>query len=46
VDPTDLERLSQLHHETINLRARYTFSIPDAVRAGQLRPLPHSACDA
>jgi hypothetical protein len=46
VDPTDLERLSPLHHETINLHGRYTFNIPDAVRAGELRPLPLSADDA
>lgn len=42
VDPEDLQRLSPLHHELINLHGRYTFSIPDAVRAGHLRPLPHS----
>jgi len=26
VDPTDLQRLSPLHHEMINLHGRYTFS--------------------
>jgi hypothetical protein len=46
VDPADLQRLSPLHHETINLHGRYTFSIPDAVRAGELRPLPRSSGDA
>ena len=45
VDPADLQRLSPLHHETINLHGRYTFHIPDAVRAGALRPLPLSAGD-
>ncbi|MHB8508665.1 MAG: Tn3 family transposase [Candidatus Dormibacteria bacterium] len=46
VDSADLERISPLHHETINLHGRYTFTIPDPVRAGQLRPLPRSAGDA
>jgi hypothetical protein len=46
VDPADLERISPLHHETINLHGRYTFSIPDAVRAGELRPLPGAAANA
>ncbi len=41
VDDHDLERLSPLVREHIELHGRYSFSLPDAVRAGDLRPLPH-----
>ena len=41
VDEHDLERLSPLVREHIELHGRYSFILPDAVRAGDLRPLPH-----
>jgi hypothetical protein len=41
IDDHDLERLSPLVREHIELHGRYSFNLPDAVRAGQLRPLPH-----
>ncbi len=41
IDDHDLERLSPLVREHIELHGRYSFSLPDAVRGGQLRPLPH-----
>jgi hypothetical protein len=37
----DIARISPLHHETINLHGRYTFNLPETLRAGNLRPLPH-----
>jgi hypothetical protein len=35
----DIERLSPLRHEHINLLGRYYFTLADSVRGGQLRPL-------
>ena len=35
----DVLRLSPLQHEHINMLGRYTFSMPDAVANGGLRPL-------
>jgi len=40
VDDHDLERLSPLVREHIELHGRYTFSLPEAVLSGELRPLP------
>jgi hypothetical protein len=39
VDDADLARLSPLGHEHINLLGRYHFTLPEAVRRGELRPL-------
>ena len=41
IDDHDLERLSPLVREHIELHGRYSFGLPDAVRGGELRPLPH-----
>lgn len=35
----DMARLSPLLHEHINMLGRYSFSVPDAVAKGELRPL-------
>jgi TnpA family transposase len=35
----DVARLSPLLHEHINMLGRYSFSVPDAVAKGELRPL-------
>ena len=35
----DAYRLSPLQHENINMLGRYSFSMPDAVAKGELRPL-------
>jgi len=35
----DLEHLSPLQHEHVNLHGRYVFSAPDHLRHGPLRPL-------
>lgn len=35
----DAYRLSPLQHENINMMGRYSFSMPDAVARGELRPL-------
>ncbi|MGH9279638.1 MAG: Tn3 family transposase [Acidimicrobiales bacterium] len=43
IDDHDLDRLSPLVREHIELHGRYSFSLPDAVRDGKLRPLPHRA---
>ncbi len=40
VDDGDVERLSPLVREHIELHGRYSFDLPDVVRAGILRPLP------
>ena len=34
----DVARLSPLVHEHINMLGRYSFSVPDAVSRGELRP--------
>jgi TnpA family transposase len=39
VSPDDVERLSPLARDHINLVGRYHFGLPDAVRRGTLRPL-------
>ena len=39
VKTEDLARLSPLVFDHINLLGRYSFSLPDAVQRGQLRPL-------
>lgn len=39
VQNDDVARLSPLLHEHINMLGRYSFSVPDAVARGQLRPL-------
>jgi TnpA family transposase len=38
-------RLSPLLHEHINMLGRYSFSVPDAVAKGELRPLRNPASD-
>ncbi|MER2517230.1 MAG: Tn3 family transposase [Candidatus Accumulibacter phosphatis] len=35
----DIERLSPLLHDHINMLGRYSFAVPDAVARGELRPL-------
>ena len=35
----DVARLSPLGHEHINMLGRYTFTLPDQVARGKLRPL-------
>jgi TnpA family transposase len=39
VNDEDACRLSPLQHENINMLGRYSFSMPDAVAKGELRPL-------
>ena len=39
VEEADVARLSPLLHEHINILGRYSFSMPEAVANGQLRPL-------
>ena len=39
----DVVRLSPLLYEHINMLGRYSFSVPDAVAKGELRPLRDSA---
>ena len=41
----DMARLSPLLHEHINMLGRYSFSVPDAVAKGELRPLRNPASD-
>jgi TnpA family transposase len=41
----DVARLSPLVHEHINMLGRYSFSVPDAVAKGELRPLRNPASD-
>jgi len=38
-NPEDVARLSPLPHEDVNMLGRYDFTLPEAVAAGQLRPL-------
>ena len=40
VDDRDLERLSPLVRQHIELHGRYSFSLPETVPTGELRPLP------
>ena len=39
VNDADVARLSPLLHEHVNMLGRYSFSVPDAVAKGGLRPL-------
>ena len=39
VKPEDEARLSPFGHEHINMLGRYSFSVPEAVARGELRPL-------
>ena len=39
LNPDDVARLSPLLHEHVNMLGRYDFTLPEAVVAGQLRPL-------
>ena len=41
----DVARLSPLLHEHINMLGRYSFSVPEAVAKGELRPLRNPASD-
>lgn len=34
-----VQGLSPLQHEQVNLHGRYSFLLPDQLRAGELRPL-------
>jgi len=45
VSDGDMARLSPLLHEHINMLGRYSFSVPDAVAKGELRPLRNPAND-
>ncbi len=38
----DVSRLSPLLHEHINMLGRYSFSVPESVAKGELRPLHDS----
>ena len=39
----DVARLSPLQHKHINMLGRYSFSVPEAVAKGELRPLRNPA---
>ena len=39
---SDVEHLSPLAHDHVNLHGRYSFSVPHVVGDGELRPLPSS----
>ena len=39
LNPEDVARLSPLLHEHVNMLGRYDFTLPEAIAAGQLRPL-------
>jgi Tn3 transposase DDE domain len=41
----DAARLSPLVHEHLNVLGRYSFSMPEAVAKGELRPLRNPAQD-
>jgi hypothetical protein len=41
----DVVRLSPLLYEHINMLGRYSFSVPEAVTKGELRPLRNPADD-
>jgi hypothetical protein len=41
----NVARLSPLLHEHINVLGRYSFSVPDAVAKGELRPLRNPTSD-
>ena len=39
IDNTDIQRLSPLGHEHINIMGRYSFNLPEEIENGGLRPL-------
>jgi hypothetical protein len=39
IHPDDLQRLSPLVHHHIHLDGRYSFTLPEPVTHGELRPL-------
>ena len=39
MEEADVARLSPLLHEHINMLGRYSFSVPESVAKGELRPL-------
>jgi TnpA family transposase len=41
----DVERLSPLIHDHINMQGRYSFAVPEAVARGELRPLRNPTDD-
>ena len=43
VNDEDVSRLSPLLYEHINMLDRYSFSVPESVAKGELRPLRDSA---
>ena len=43
VKDEDVARLSPLSHEHINMLGRYSFSVPEGVAKGELRPLRNPA---
>jgi hypothetical protein len=43
INDADVARLSPLLHEHINMMGRYSFSVPDSVARGELRPLRNPA---
>ncbi len=45
VKDDDVARLSPLLHEHINMLGSYSFSVPDALAKGKLRPLRNRASD-
>jgi hypothetical protein len=45
VNEEDQARLSPLIHEHINTQGRYSFSMPEAVVKGELRPLRNPVDD-
>ncbi len=45
VKDEDMARLSPLLHRHINMLGRYSFSVPDSVAKGELRPLRNPASD-
>lgn len=46
VNDNDVARLSPLLHERINMLGRYSFSVPEAVANGELRPFRDPADEA
>jgi hypothetical protein len=40
----DVVRLSPLAHEHVNMLGRYTFTLPEPVARGELRPSAQSGC--
>lgn len=39
IQDADVARLSPLIHEHINMLGRYSFSVPESIARGELRPL-------